>query len=102
MPPKGPDLSVDALTAQEAAETLRWWIDAGVDLAIDEAAHDRFAEPAPKPRAKAPPAAVQPPPARMEQIAAAPDDARRSASALAAAKISTSCALCWRSSPAAA
>ncbi len=78
--------SADALTAQGAAEALRWWVDAGVDLAIDEAPHDRFAELAPAPQAKAPPAAVaaKPPPARIEQTAAAPDDARRSASALAA------------------
>jgi uracil-DNA glycosylase len=28
----------------EAAETLRWWIRAGVNEALDEAPHDRFAE----------------------------------------------------------
>lgn len=27
-----------------AAETLRWWVGAGVDAAIDETPHDRFAE----------------------------------------------------------
>ena len=39
------------LSAAAAAETLRWWIEAGVDLALDETAHDRFAESAaPAPR----------------------------------------------------
>jgi uracil-DNA glycosylase family 4 len=84
MPPKGSDPFADALTAQGAAEALRWWVDAGVDLAIDEAPHDRFAELAPAPQAKAASAVARPPSPRPEQIAAAPDDARRSANALAA------------------
>jgi uracil-DNA glycosylase len=83
MPSNGSDLA-NALTAQAAAEALRWWVEAGVDLAIDETAHDRFAEPPAAPRVKPSPPPASPPPARIEQIAAAPDDARRSASALAA------------------
>ena len=72
-----------SLTAAEAAETLRWWIEAGVDLALDESPHDRFAEsaaPAPH-RVPAAPAApsvsyeARPAPA----AAVAPDDAARSA-----------------------
>jgi uracil-DNA glycosylase family 4 len=75
-----------ALTAQEAADALRWWVEAGVDLALDEAPHDRFVErPAPQPKA-APAARVAParPAVRIEQAAAAPDDARRSAASIAA------------------
>jgi uracil-DNA glycosylase family 4 len=79
-------------TAAAAAETLRWWIEAGVDLALDETAHDRFAEsaaPAPRraPAAIAAPAAptaayeARPAPAAV----AAPDEAARSARDIAAA-----------------
>jgi DNA polymerase len=71
------------LTAAAAAETLRWWIEAGVDLALDESPHDRFAEsaaPAPRlaPAASAAPSIsyeARPAPA----AAIAPDDAARSA-----------------------
>ena len=45
MPPKHPNPGSRPLDAQGAAEALRWWLDAGVDLAIDEAPHDRFAAP---------------------------------------------------------
>jgi len=80
------------LSAAAAAETLRWWIEAGVDLALDETAHDRFAEsaaPAPRraPAAIAAPAApsmsyeARPAPAAV----AAPDEAARSARDSAAA-----------------
>ena len=79
-------------TAAAAAETLRWWIEAGVDLALDETAHDRFAESAaPAPRrapAAIPPSAAptvsyeaRPAPAAI----AAPDEAERSARDRAAA-----------------
>ncbi len=79
-------------TAAAAAETLRWWIEAGVDLALDESPHDRFAEsaaPAPRraPAAIAAPAAptaayeARPAPAAV----AAPDEAARSARDSAAA-----------------
>ena len=71
------------LTAEEAGQVLRWWAEAGVDLALDEAPHDRFAE-LPPPRPKAAPAAP-PPAARVEPTAAPADDARRSAAALAGA-----------------
>jgi len=80
------------LTAAAAAETLRWWIEAGVDLALDESPHDRFAESAaPVPRRA--PAAIPPPvaptmsyEARPAPAAAvAPDDAARSARDKAAA-----------------
>ncbi|MGO8799629.1 MAG: uracil-DNA glycosylase, partial [Roseiarcus sp.] len=86
-PPTDPDPASPLPDAQRAAETLRWWIEAGVDLAIDETPHDRFADPPPAPR-KAGPAAAPIAPAmpttRVDPIAAAPDDARRSASVLAA------------------
>jgi uracil-DNA glycosylase family 4 len=81
------DTSADSptLTVQAAAAALRWWIEAGVDLALDETPHDRFAErPAP---AQKPVLAVALPeraPARIERSIAAPDDATRSAAALAA------------------
>ncbi|MGA2792196.1 MAG: uracil-DNA glycosylase, partial [Roseiarcus sp.] len=77
MPPKDPNAVSRALDAQGAAETLRWWVDAGVDLAIDDAPHDRF---------DAPPASQQAakPATRIEPVATAPDEARRSAGALAA------------------
>jgi DNA polymerase len=80
MPPKDPNAGSRALDAQGAAEALRWWVDAGVDLAIDETPHDRFAAP-PTTQSRAAPGR---PAARIEQIATAPDEARRSAGALAA------------------
>ena len=86
MAPKAADPGSGALTAQEAAEALRWWAEAGVDLALDEAPHDRFVErPLPQPKA-APVAPVAParPAVRIEHAAAAPDDARRSAASIAA------------------
>jgi uracil-DNA glycosylase len=78
------------LTAAAAAETLRWWIEAGVDLALDESPHDRFAESAaPAPR-RAPAAIAAPVAATMSYEARpaatlAPDDAARSARDRAAA-----------------
>jgi uracil-DNA glycosylase len=67
------------LTTQAAAEVLRWWAEAGVDLAMDEAAHDRFV--ASPPKAIDPPPALAAPP-RAPAIAAAataPDEAARNA-----------------------
>ncbi len=80
------------LDARRAREVLRWWIEAGVDLALDETPHDRFAESAaPRPRAiVTPPAApVSAPPVsaqRAESLIApaTPEDAARSASEIAA------------------
>ncbi len=81
------------LTAQRAVEILRWWREAGVDIALDETPHDRFAESAAQPQRRAPaaspPAAV---PARTAFPAAAsapaavspPDEAARSAAEIAA------------------
>jgi len=80
------------LTAAAAAETLRWWIEAGVDLALDEIAHDRFAEsaaPAPRraptalPPSAAPTVSFETRPAPT--AVAAPDEAARSARDIAAA-----------------
>jgi uracil-DNA glycosylase family 4 len=83
MPPNATDPASNSLTAQQAAAALRWWVEAGVDMALDETPHDRFVErPAPQPRA-APLAEVRPA-ARIEHAAAAPDDARRSAASIAA------------------
>ncbi len=79
------------LTAHEAAETLRWWREAGVDLALDETPHDRFAEsaaPAAR-RAPAPVAASAPRaaegPKPQPALTAPPDEAQRSAREAAAA-----------------
>jgi DNA polymerase len=89
----------DRLTAHEAAEALRWWRDAGVDLALDETPHDRFAESAAPAARRAPiaasaPRAVEPPepvpassaPANpAPTLTAPPDEAQRSAREAAAA-----------------
>ena len=81
-------------SAAAAAEILRWWIEAGVDLALDETPHDRFAEsaaPAPRraPAAIAPAAPTVFHEARPAPIAvAAPDEAARSARDTAAAAAS--------------
>jgi uracil-DNA glycosylase len=81
-----------ALTAREAAEALRWWSEAGVDLAIDETPHDRFAESAAPATPRAPAAAVAAPSPLVPEgfrpaptPIAAPDDAARSARQSAAA-----------------
>ena len=50
MPPNDQNPVARPLDAQGAAETLRWWVEAGVDLAVDETPHDRFAAPSPSPR----------------------------------------------------
>ena len=99
------------LTPRDAANALRWWCEAGVDLAIDETPHDRFAESAAQPprtpSERAPPAARPTPiensasparhapaertpprpaePARVTPPIAAPDEAARSAQQAAAA-----------------
>lgn len=83
MPSKSANPASGSLTAQEAADALRWWLEAGVDLALDETPHDRFAE-RPAPQAKAPATEPARPIARIEPAAAAPDDARRSAASMAA------------------
>jgi DNA polymerase len=79
------------LTAKDAAEALRWWSEAGVDLALDETPHDRFAESA-APTARRSPAPVAAAPSRAPEdpklapaLTAAPDEAARSARETAAA-----------------
>ena len=77
------------LAARRAAEALRWWLEAGVDIALDETPHDRFAESAapPPPKAVAAPAVVAPL-ARTSAAAPAvapPDEAARSAAEAARA-----------------
>jgi len=71
------------LTARRAAEVLRWWVEAGVDIALDEAPHDRFADSAVPPPPKAVAAAprmVAPPVRSLTAPAVAPpDEAARSA-----------------------
>ncbi|THD43841.1 MAG: uracil-DNA glycosylase [Bradyrhizobium sp.] len=52
------------LSAAAAAEVLRWWAEAGVDLALDETAHDRFTE------------SAAPPPRHVPRDAAAPEASR--------------------------
>ena len=88
------------LTAHEAVEALRWWRDAGVDLALDETPHDRFAESAVPAARRAPiaasaPRAAEPAPAPTNPapaltnpapaLTAPPDEAQRSAREAAAA-----------------
>jgi DNA polymerase len=80
-----------ALTPAAAAEVLRWWREAGVDLALDQTPHDRFAESAapPPPRPIAAPRAEARPALRAQEAAApasvaAPDEAARSAREIAA------------------
>ena len=41
MPTKGVNSSFGA---EEAARALRWWLEAGVDFAVDETPHDRFGQ----------------------------------------------------------
>nr|WP_246731645.1 uracil-DNA glycosylase [Methylocapsa sp. S129] len=53
-------------------------------MALDEAPHDRFVE-RPAPQLKAAPVVATLPPTRIEHAAAAPDDARRSATSIVAA-----------------
>ena len=88
--------NANRLTAHEAAEALRWWRDAGVDLALDETPHDRFAESAapaarraPAPVAASAPRAADPraadPPKPASALTAPPDEAQRSAREAAAA-----------------
>jgi len=71
----------------DAASLLAWYVEAGVDLAIDDAPHDRFAAPAPPPAA---PAASAPPrqhaaAAPMAAAALSPEEAADSARGLAGA-----------------
>jgi uracil-DNA glycosylase len=47
------------LDANSAATILRWYVDAGIDLAVDDASHDRFAESAQAAQSRKP---VAPPP----------------------------------------
>src|SRR5580658_4113813 len=86
-----------ALTLQDAAAALRWWSEAGVDIAIDETPHDRFAESAAPAARGAPmtapiPTLAAPAPRSLGEgyrpapaPIAAPDDAARSAHEAAAA-----------------
>jgi len=77
----------DRHKSTEPAQVLRWWVETGVDFAIDESAHDRFEES--RPRASDP--AADGVPARAARLAkiepaaiAPPDEALLSARALAA------------------
>jgi DNA polymerase len=70
----------------DAASLLAWYVEAGVDLAIDDAPHDRFSPPAPAP---APIAAVASAPARplgapLTAAELSPEEAAQSARSLAA------------------
>jgi uracil-DNA glycosylase family 4 len=79
--PSPPDPPREELTVQRATEILRWWREAGIDIAMDETPHDRFAESA---AALARRAAA--PPTREERVetGAAPSPPVRAAAALAA------------------
>ena len=80
----------ETLTLEEAAAALRWWSEAGVDLAIDETPHDRFADsaaPAPRhvPVESVPRASLVAEPAGpAAKPIAPPDEAARSAREAAA------------------
>ncbi len=84
-----PDLST------VAAQLLRWHVDMGVDVALDDVPHDRLAEAA---------AAAQAPAREMPRPVArdAPAEAAQAARSLArGAGPSTNCAPCWNASTAA-
>jgi DNA polymerase len=84
-----PETPGDELTLQAATELLLWWREAGIDIAMDETPHDRFAESAALLARRAATAAARPteetpPPAPARPTAAAaapapPDEAARSA-----------------------
>jgi len=96
-------MSAESLSCAEAVAALRWWAEAGVDMALDDAPHDRFAETAdaaarravppeaPRERRAAPPppsAPAAPPPrvaARPVVAPASPDEAARTAAEAAVA-----------------
>src|SRR5579871_1877920 len=78
------------LDPAQAAEALRWWVRAGVNEALDEAPHDRFAESqAPGPNAPAAAseaprtAPMTAPPAPGSPAGKPPEDAEIAARALA-------------------
>ena len=88
-----PDASGDGMTVQRAAQILRWWQEAGVDIALDEKPHDRFAESAAalSRRAAAPVVEdIEPAPVRAAPLLASPamtappEEAARSAAEAAA------------------
>jgi len=72
------------LTPEAAAAVLRWWLEAGVDLAVDETPHDRLAQQAPRPAAAASVPAPTRAPANAPPVTA-PDEAARNARELAQA-----------------
>ena len=81
--------SAPALSFEDARAALRWWTEAGVDFALDEAPHNRFTEaqvaraaPAPIILPASPRAAITLPTPAM---VAAPDISAQSARAIAAA-----------------
>ena len=53
---------LDAATRDELEALLRWYVDMGVDIAVDAVPHDRFAEAAAAPPPRPEPRAVQPAP----------------------------------------
>ena len=84
MPPN----QADARKSTSLAQALRWWAEAGVDLAIDETPHDRFDKPDGRASALAPAedsARAIGAARRLEPpVIAPPDEALRSARAIAA------------------
>lgn len=84
----------DPLDPMPALETLlRWYVDMGVDAAIDAAPNDRFASPAEPPAARVSDSRVEPtpaartqapPPIRSSEAGGASEDLIREAEALAA------------------
>jgi uracil-DNA glycosylase len=58
---------------ESLAAVLRWYVDMGVDIAVDDTPHDRFAEATSTARANAPmSAAVPPPQAAGQRVSAGP------------------------------
>jgi uracil-DNA glycosylase len=70
------DLPRSPMDPAHAGETLRWWVRAGVNEALDEAAHDRFAESAGAEERRAP----NEPAAARKVLHRAPDTVPRAGS----------------------
>jgi DNA polymerase len=95
--PRPVDASREEMTVRHATEILLWWREAGIEMALDETPHDRFAESAARLARRAAAAAareqiepraspVRAAPVRVVQApTAAPEEAARSAAEAAAA-----------------
>src|SRR2546430_15732754 len=74
---------------KSSAAVLRWYVDMGVDIAVDDTPHDRFAEAESAARANRPTPAAVPPPqtiAASQRILAEPAAALRASAIEASAR----------------